>query len=68
MAGWGGYVRHASLSVQFDSDYNMPFATVPVNSRSIITERRGTNGVHPDTPGYLQIGDAAYRELVRVWS
>jgi hypothetical protein len=31
-----------------------------------VTEMRGTNGVHPSTAGYYQIGDAFYRVLHRV--
>ena len=43
----------------------MPSIEKPVNSRSKITERIGTNGVHPNMEGYLQLGDAFYRALVK---
>jgi len=36
-----------------------------VNVRSSQTEWIGTNGVHPSMDGYLQIGDAFYRALVK---
>ena len=35
----------------------------PVNSRSSITVQRQSNGVHPDTSGYQQIGDALWAFL-----
>ena len=59
-----GYVEFINISGQFDSEYNMPSQSKPVNTRSAATERVGTNGVHPSTAGYLQIGDAAFRSMV----
>ena len=59
-----GYVEFINISGQFDSEYNMPSQSKPVNTRSTSTERVGTNGVHPSTAGYLQIGDAAFRSMV----
>jgi hypothetical protein len=58
------YVEFINISGQFDSEYNMPRQTKAVNTRSSTTEQVGTNGVHPATEGYYQIGDAAYRALV----
>lgn len=58
------YVEFINISGQFDSEYNMPRQSKPVNTRSTTTEQIGTNGVHPATQGYYQIGDAAYRALV----
>ena len=58
------YVEFINISGQFDSENNMPRQTKPVNTRSTLTEQVGTNGVHPSTDGYYQIGDAAYRALV----
>lgn len=60
---YNSYVEFVNVSGQFDSENNMPEAEVPVNSRSIKTEKRGTNGVHPHADGYMQIGDVAYRVL-----
>jgi hypothetical protein len=57
-------VEFINISGQFDSEYNMPRQTKAVNTRSSTTEQVGTNGVHPATEGYYQIGDAAYRALV----
>ena len=52
------------MKAQFDVEYNMPSADFKVNARSNITEKLGTNGVHPTMDGYLQIGDVFYRALV----
>ena len=43
----------------------MPQSLYFVNTRSTIQEYRGTNGVHPSPEGYLQIGDVAYRWMVK---
>jgi lysophospholipase L1-like esterase len=60
---YSSFVDFIQISAVFDSEYNMPYKVVPVNSRSTITERLGINGVHPDTPGYYQIADAVYRHF-----
>ena len=59
------YCRYIDMKAQFDVEYNMPSADFKVNARSNITEKLGTNGVHPTMDGYLQIGDVFYRALVR---
>lgn len=58
------YCRYIDMKAQFDVEYNMPSADFKVNARSNITEKLGTNGVHPTMDGYLQIGDVFYRALV----
>lgn len=58
------YCRYIDMKAQFDVEYNMPSADFKVNARSNITEKLGTNGVHPTMEGYLQIGDVFYRALV----
>ena len=58
------YVEFVNLSAQFDSEYNMPHAGKPVNTRSPVMEEVGTNGLHPSIEGYYQIGDAVYRILI----
>lgn len=58
------FVEFINISGQFDSEYNLPYHSKAVNTRSTVTEYIGTNGVHPSTDGYYQIGDAAYRALV----
>ena len=64
-AVYSTYVEHNQTALQVDSEYNMPFANTPVNTRNgTLTERTGTNGVHPAASGYLQIGDAYYRPLI----
>ena len=52
------------MKAQFDVEYNMPSTMIKVNSRCDITEKVGSNGVHPTMSGYLQIGDVFYRALV----
>lgn len=63
------YCEFVNVSSQFDSEYNMPYAVRPVNSRwSEATERIGINGVHPSEAGYQQIGDIVYRNLMAQFS
>ena len=61
---FSSYVEFIDISAQFDSEYNMPRTSKAVNTRSSATEQVGTNGVHPATEGYYQIGDAVFRALV----
>lgn len=56
-------VYTVSVAGQFDAEYGYPTSTVPVNVRSSKTEARQSNGVHPSDDGYMQIADAAYRDL-----
>ena len=58
------YCKYIDLKAQFDVEYNMPQMEVKVNVRNNITEKIGSNGVHPTMNGYLQIGDVFYRALV----
>ena len=58
------FVEFINISSQFDSEYNMPQAEATVNTRSSLTEQRGTNGVHPSDNGYMQIADVVYRNLM----
>ncbi len=56
-------------NMRFDSGVLKPlngytlFAAAPVNSRSSVTVQRQSNGVHPGTSGYQQIGDALWAFL-----
>lgn len=61
---FNSYVSYVDTKAQFDSEYNMPYVERPVNARSLLKEMIGTNGVHPNQSGYLQIGDCFYRKLV----
>jgi len=61
------FCRFINLSCQLDSEYNMQSVLTPVNTRNSATEARGSNGVHPDTTGYLQIADAVWRDFVRTF-
>lgn len=64
---FGQYCYYVDTKGQFDTYYNMPNTQTAVNSRnSNYKEIRGTNGVHPSTEGYYQIGDAFYRALTKV--
>ena len=60
------YCEFVDTGAQFDSLYNMPYSTRPVNTRYLEgpTERIGTNGIHPAERGYYQISDAVYRNIV----
>ena len=60
-SGYSEWVSFENTSAQFDNENNMPEADANVNLRSAKTEKRGTNGVHPNTEGYYQIADVAFR-------
>lgn len=47
-------------NVAIDTVNNYPTETVAVNSRNSNTVARQSNGVHPATSGYRQIGDAVF--------
>lgn len=57
-------VTTINIAGQFDTENNMPESTRAVNARNSKEETYQTNGVHPDTTGYYQIADAAYRDLI----
>ena len=60
-----GKVDYINLSTQFDSEYNFPSAKRNVNLRNnYFQENIQTNGVHPDTTGYLQIADTVLRNFI----
>lgn len=52
-----------NIAGQFDTEHNMPESTRTVNVRNPKPETYQANGVHPETPGYMQIADAVYRDL-----
>ena len=52
------------LCGQFDTENNMPTGECQVNRRNPKTETYGTNGIHPNEYGYLQIADAVYRGFI----
>lgn len=58
------FMEFINISGQFDTDYNMPWTEKPANTRSARTEVVGINGVHPSEDGYMQIADAAFRNMV----
>ena len=61
---WKDIVEILNLAGQFDSENAFPAKPKPVNVRSEVTELIGTNGAHPTIAGYLQIGDAVYRNII----
>ena len=62
--GYKDFVEFVNVSAEFDTEYNMPYTEVNVNTRSTIKEKRGTNGVHPSNDGYMQIADVVYRNMM----
>ena len=62
---YSDFVEFINVSGQFDAEYNYPETVRVVNTRTNVTERMQTNGVHPDTNGYYQIGDTAYRNFIK---
>jgi lysophospholipase L1-like esterase len=46
--------------VNLDCAHNFPSALIAVNARNETKLMRGTNGVHPAAPGYLQIADSIF--------
>lgn len=64
-AGYSDYVEFINVSSQVDSEFNMPFTEVAVNTRnSDYTDKVGTNDVHPNEKGYYQIADVLFRNFV----
>ena len=61
---WKDCVKAINLAGQFDNEYSFPVKPKPVNTRSEKMEIMGRNGVHPSVGGYLQIGDAVYRNII----
>lgn len=62
--GYKDFVEFVNVSAEFDTEYNMPYSEVNVNTRSTTKEKRGTNGVHPSNEGYMQIADVVYRNMM----
>ncbi len=63
--GYSEFVEYINTSGQFDCDNNFPEVEKPLNTRSKKTEMIGINGLHPLEEGYMQIADAAFRNMVR---
>ena len=58
------FTEFINISGQIDIEYAMPYEIRRVNSRSTQTEVIGINGAHPSYEGYMQIADAAWRNMV----
>lgn len=63
--GYRDFIELIGVTGLFDAENNYPCIQKPVNTRSKITERLDTNGVHPLPEGYFQIADAVYRNIVK---
>ncbi|MDO9634194.1 MAG: hypothetical protein Q7J05_04015 [Paludibacter sp.] len=63
-SAYSAFMEFVNVSAQFDSENNMPETDKVVNTRATKTEKIGTNGVHPSTEGYYQIGDVVFRNFV----
>lgn len=64
--GYCDFMEYINLSGQFDSDHVFPEAPKCVNVRCKQTEMVGTNGLHPNLEGYLQVADAVVRNMVKM--
>ncbi len=62
--GYKDFVEFVNISAEFDTEYNMPYTENNVNTRSLVKEKRGTNGVHPSKEGYYQIADTVFRNFI----
>ena len=56
------YLVPSNTALDVENGYPLA-ASAPVNSRSSVMVQRQNNGVHPDTSGYQQIGDALWAFL-----
>ena len=63
-SSYSSYVEFINTSSQMDAENNMYQADTPVNTRSVLTEKLGTNGLHPTNDGLRQIGDTVFRNLI----
>ena len=63
---YSSFVRFVCTSAQFDAENNTRSQMFPVNTRNSATEKRGTNALHPDTPGLMQIADVVYRTMCEI--
>ena len=62
--GMAYVAEHNGVVTGNDAENAYPETEKPVNTRSSKTEMIGTNGVHPTYEGYMQIADAAFRNMV----
>ena len=60
----GDYIFVATNTPEVDSENSFPYEMTPVNTRSTVTEARGSNGVHPTFVGQAQVADSYYRDFI----
>jgi lysophospholipase L1-like esterase len=63
-ASTGSNIFLAPVNCNLDTRFNMVTSTEAVNQRNATTQSVQTNGVHPASTGYNQIGDAVYACLL----
>ena len=65
-ANYSGFVSfvHAGIFVDIENAYQ--YTDARVNARVAVTERLGTNGVHPSQIGYSQMADAIFYKLQKL--
>ena len=69
MEEYSSFMRYVDVMGQFDSEYNMPTEGKPVNNQNSQQEQVGNAmGMHPNTNGYMQIGDVFFRALMKKWN
>lgn len=69
MDEYKSFMRYIDIKGQFDSEYNMPYESKPVNNTNTSSKENVGNamGMHPSSAGYNQIGDAFFRALMSNW-
>ena len=60
----GDFVFVATNTPEIDSENIFPYIMAPVNTRSTVTEERGSNGVHPTAVGQCLLADSYYRDFI----
>jgi hypothetical protein len=65
-AEFSSYVRSAPVLQMFDNQNGYPTIDVPVNNRTLLTEKRGSNGVHPTTEGSYMVADSIFPVIASI--
>ena len=61
---YSSFVEFVDGGIQVDPVFGEQYTEKPVNTRSNITEKVGTNGVHPSSVGLNMYADAIYRNFI----
>ena len=65
---FSSFVTFSPTIVECDSENSYPYTDTPVNNRSEITEKLGTNGLHSNDSGHFMIADALYRSFTELYN